>query len=209
MKNAAVGFRVHSGWSAWVAVCLERGEPLVLCRKRVELVEPFTYELRQPYHTAAKSSLDEGREFIVSVRAQAVQRACGALRELQAEVQGLGWHVTEGVVLLASGRPLPALEHILVSHALIHTADGELFRDALAETCPQCGIKLSRAKEKSLLAEAAKSLRRSESALQKRLVELGKGLGPPWSQDEKTATLAAWLALRGAKKAPQAKRKPA
>ena len=34
MKQAAVGFRVHSGWSAAVVVCLEKGAPAVLRRQR-------------------------------------------------------------------------------------------------------------------------------------------------------------------------------
>ncbi len=54
MKQAAVGFRVHSGWAAVVAVCVEKGAPVVLAKQRVHLVETFTYEFRQPYHTAEK-----------------------------------------------------------------------------------------------------------------------------------------------------------
>ena len=66
MINAAVGFRVHSGWSALVAVALEGRQPVVLCRKRVQLVETFNYDFRQPYHTAKKVSLEGGREFIAT-----------------------------------------------------------------------------------------------------------------------------------------------
>ncbi len=42
MKTAAVGFRAHSGWSAVVAVCLEKGAPVLLHRHRAQLVETFT-----------------------------------------------------------------------------------------------------------------------------------------------------------------------
>ena len=42
MKQAAVGLRVHSGWAAMVVVYLERGEPVVLVRKRARLVENFS-----------------------------------------------------------------------------------------------------------------------------------------------------------------------
>ena len=48
MKRAAVGFRVHSGWSALVAVSLEKDGPIVLGRERVHLVEIFIYKFRQP-----------------------------------------------------------------------------------------------------------------------------------------------------------------
>jgi hypothetical protein len=46
VKQAAIGFRVHSGWAAAVAVSVEKGAPQVLARQRVHLVETFTYEFR-------------------------------------------------------------------------------------------------------------------------------------------------------------------
>jgi hypothetical protein len=33
--------------------------------------------------------------------------------------------------------------------------------------------------------------------LQRRVAELGKPIGPPWTQDQKFAALVAWLALVG------------
>jgi len=38
-REAAVGFRVHSGWAAVVVVWLEKGAPVVLERKRAHLVK--------------------------------------------------------------------------------------------------------------------------------------------------------------------------
>jgi hypothetical protein len=204
MINAAVGFRVHSGWSALVAVAQDGRQPIVLCRKRVQLVETFNYDFRQPYHTAKKSSLEEGREFISLVRSQAAKLAATGLREAQAELKPAGYRLKAAALLLASGRALPALEEILASHALIHTADGELFREAVAEACAGCKLRLSRIREKQLLAEAAQALKVGEAALQKRVTELGRLLGAPWSQDEKFATLAAWLSLRQSQKSKRA-----
>ena len=63
MKQAAVGFRAHSGWAAMVAVSLDETSPRVLLRQRPHLVKKFTYEFRQPYHSAEKISLAEGRSF--------------------------------------------------------------------------------------------------------------------------------------------------
>jgi hypothetical protein len=86
-------------------------------------------------------------------------------------------------VLLGSGRPLPELAAILASHALIHTAEGELFRDALVWAARECGLPVTGVREKGLNAAALK-----------RLDALGKALGPPWTQDQKYATLAALMA---------------
>jgi len=72
MKRAAVGFRVHSGWSAVVVVCLEKDEPVVLRRIRMQMVKTFSYAYRQPYHTAEKMELAEAGEFV---------RGCGRRRK--------------------------------------------------------------------------------------------------------------------------------
>ena len=207
MLQAALGFRAHSGWAALVAVSLERGQPSVLCRKRVQLVETFNYDFRQPYHTAKKMPLQDGREFISTVKLQASRLAAAALRELQVEIKPAGCRLVAVALLLASGRPLPALEDILASHALIHTADGELFREALAEACARCGMRLCRVKEKNLVDEAVCCFKVREAALLKRVAELGRPLGSPWSQDEKFAALAAWLALSQSVRGKSAKRK--
>jgi hypothetical protein len=196
VKQAAVGFRVHSGWAAMVVVCVERGEPVVLARKRVQLVETYTYAFRQPYHTAEKMPLVEARAFVARMRAEARRLAYRAIREVQSELQEAGMKLARCGLLLASGRPLPALEKIVASHALIHTADGELFREALLHASGRCGLCEFAIREKGLLERAGKVLREKPEELMRRVTALGKSVGAPWSQDEKFATIAAWLALR-------------
>jgi hypothetical protein len=196
MKQAAVGFRVHSGWAAVVAVCVEKGAPVVLARHRVYLVETFTYGFRQPYHTAEKMLLGQAREFIARMQAEARRLAYRAVRELASRAQEQGAKLTRCGLLLASGRALPELEKILASHALIHTADGELFREALLHASARCGLRDFTIKERELLERAGQTLRLKSTVLMDRVTELGRSFGAPWSQDEKFATIAAWLALR-------------
>src|SRR6266852_876330 len=112
-KQAAIGFRVHSGWAAAVAVCVEKGSPAVLARQRVHLVETFTYEFRQPYHTAEKMLAGQAREFISRVREEAKRLAHRAILGLQSDLQKQGIALKGCGLLLASGRPLPKLEKIL------------------------------------------------------------------------------------------------
>ena len=195
MKQAAVGFRVHSGWAAMVAVALEKSDPVVLCRERPHLVKIFNYSYRQPYHTAEKMPLEEARTFISQVRAEARTLARSALRRMEARVREAGYNLSHCCALAASGRTLPELEEILVAHPLIHTADGELFREAILHASDRWGLKTERIKEKELLETAKKTLRKQPAALLKQTTEMGKAFGSPWSQDEKFATLAAWLAL--------------
>jgi len=200
MKQAVVGFRVHSGWSAVVAVCLEKLTPVVLDRRRVQLVETFTYRFRQPYHTGEKMALAAAREFIAGVREKGRDLAYRALRGLQLELEGRGYQLTRGALLLAAGRPLPELEKILASHALIHTADGELFREGLLHASTRCGLAVVSLRERELLEQAAKAFHVPEPNLLRRVTELGRPFGAPWSQDEKFATLAAWLAALASRK---------
>jgi len=137
----------------------------------------------------------QGREFISRMQAEARRLAYRAICDVQSELQKQGLKLTRCALLLASGRPLPALEKILASHALIHTADGELFRDALLHASKRCGLQEFTIKEKELLERAGQVFRTKPKELMRRVTELGRPLGSPWSQDEKFATLAAWLAL--------------
>jgi len=195
MKQAAVGFRVHSGWSALVAVSLEKDGPIVLSRERVHLVEPFIYKSRQPYHTAERMPLEKARVFVDASLVEAKRLAGSALRSTQKELGDKGYELARGALLLASGRKLPDLESILRSHALIHTADGEHFREALRHSCADCGMEITCIKERELLDRGMKTLRTKREKLLRRLTELGTGFGSPWTQDEKYAALAAWLVL--------------
>lgn len=195
MKDAALGFRAHSGWTALVALSVSKGSPLVLARERVYLVEVFTYEFRQPYHTAEKMSRGEARAFISRVQAEAMRLAHRAIHGVQSSLRKQCYELSHCGLLLASGKPLPGLEKILASHALIHAADGELFREALLHASTRCGLPVLSVKERELLERAGQTLRLKPADLSRRVTELGRPLGSPWSQDEKFASLAAWLAL--------------
>lgn len=194
MKGAALGFRAHSGWTALVAVSVNKGLPIVLARQRPQLVETFTYEFRQPYHTAAKMPFSKAGDFISRVRDEARRLAYRAIHELHTGLQEQGYKLARCGLLLASGKPLPELSKILTSHALIHTADGELFREAILHACARCGLAATCIKGRELSGRATQAFRFKPKDLARRLTELGRPLGSPWSQDEKFATLVAWLA---------------
>jgi hypothetical protein len=195
MKQAAVGFRVHSGWSALVTVSLENDVPRVVSRERVQLVETFIYKFRQPYHTAGRMPLEKARAFVDGSLSEAKRLAGSALRSTQKELGKQGYELGRGALLLASGKALPGLESILLSHALIHTADGEHFREALRHACADCGVEIASIRERELLDCGVKTLRTRREKLLRRLTELGTGFGSPWTQDEKYAALAAWVVL--------------
>src|SRR5258708_34527905 len=103
MKQAAVGFRVHSGWSALVTVCLENDVPRVVSRERVHLVETFIYKFRQPYHTAGRKPPEKARAFLGGSRSGAKRPTGSALRSTQKQLGDKGDELAVGARLLASG----------------------------------------------------------------------------------------------------------
>jgi hypothetical protein len=196
VQIAVVGFRVHSGWAAAVVLCGPVDAPVVVERRKIQLVKIFTYTYRQPYHTAEKMPHQDAVKFIRGVQSDAKRLAVSSLRSLQSDLAEGNFKIARTALLLASGRALPELERILASHALIHAADGELFRHGLRAACGVCALPVEGIREKDLFeAACCDKLRLSPAALKRRITQLGKGLGPPWSQDEKFAALAAWLTL--------------
>lgn len=195
MQRAAIGFRVHSGWAAMVAVSLEDGLPVILERRKLLLVKTFSYTFRQPYHTAEKMPLADAAEFVHRVEQESRELALVGIRGLQKELAKLQYKFAAAVLLLASGRALPEFEKILASHALIHTADGELFRESIRSACGQAKLPLKAIRERELLGATAERLKRRPEFLLRHVTMLGKSVGPPWTQDEKLATLGAWLTL--------------
>src|SRR5258708_32144920 len=105
MKPAAMGFRVHSGWTSLIVLALEKNQPIILIRQRPHLVATFSYTFRQPYHTAEKMDLDEAKTFLHEQRSEARQFALVAIRPAQTEAAQQGFQIKRAAMLLPSGRP--------------------------------------------------------------------------------------------------------
>jgi hypothetical protein len=195
--RAAVGFRAHSGWAAAVAVAGPADAPVAVARRRIEMVDRGVPGAAQPYHAAAGLKIRDAERIVANCTARAALLAQRALAAMLEELQGSGYAVTGCGLLLASGRPLPALESILASHPLIHTAEGELFREALCAASRECGMPMVLVKERELFTRATADLGIPADVLQVRLLEMGRAMGPPWRQDEKYAAMVGWLALAG------------
>jgi hypothetical protein len=192
-SEAALGFRAHSGWAVLVAVAGPVAEPIAVLRRRVALSEGTP---RQPFHAAEGQSFAAAEDLIRRSTEEATTLAESAVREAIAELRAMGHETVASGLLLAAARPLPGLAEILASHALIHTAEGALFRGVLRRASRRCGLGLTEVRERELEESASRSLRRPPAALQRRVADWGKALGSPWTQDEKRAALVAWVALR-------------
>jgi hypothetical protein len=197
IPRAALGCRSHSGWAALVALAGSPATPHVIDRRRIEIADSGIRGSKQPYHAAEPMDFPEAEAFLKrcarSTSRLAVQSLHGAIDDIRAR----GFQACDLGVTLGSGRPLPGLKNVLSSHALIHTAEGEFYRQEMMKAGKQCGLAVLGVKERELYARASFQFHMPLDELERRVAELGKPVGPPWSQDQKCAALVAWLALQG------------
>ena len=168
--RVAVGFRCHSGWAVLVVVSGSARSPVVLERRRVELVDEALP--RQPYHAileggAARSVIDAVAEFANGAVARALQSVARA----------------DAVGLVATERRTPkSLDQILASHALLHAAEGHLYEQVVLEAAADAGLPVHVVEPKSIRVPAA-------------VEGLRSSIGSPWQKDHKWATTAGLEAL--------------
>lgn len=194
-RRAAIGLRSHSGWAALVALSGSPHAPDVIHRRRIVTADPSIRGSKQPFHAAESLKLADAEALIKECTESTRDLSRTALRETIDDLRAKGCDVVGCGVILGSGRALPALEAILASHALLHTAEGEFYRQALVEAGEHCGLRVTGLKEREAYERAAELLDLSVPELQARIGALGRGIGPPWTQDQKYAALVAWLAL--------------
>jgi hypothetical protein len=178
-----------------VAVAGPLDAPGVVNRQRLEFADPALAGSRQPYHAAQKMDLRAAEEFIEHCRQTSQRLASKGIQELSVLMARSGFQLVTGAVLVNRRREPHTLEQALSSHALIHTAEGEFFRQALLQGCGQNGLVASAIDTRELTEAAARALHKAVTQIQSHLAALGKSVGPPWQQDQKNATLAAWMAL--------------
>lgn len=192
---AALGFRAHSGWAAAVAVSGSPTAPVVVDRRRLEIADPDDPDAKQPFHAAEPLDFAAAQRLIRGCTETSQRLARDAVGAMIAELRTAGHAVVGFGLLQGSGRPLPELAGILASHALIHTAEGQMFRDVLAAAGRHHKLPVTEIRERELMARCTADLHLSPERVTRMLAEIGRALGPPWRQDEKYATLATMLAL--------------
>lgn len=196
VERVTLGLRSHSGWAVLVALGGSPSSPVVLDRRRLVLCDGSFP--RQPYHAALELSASNAQALVARSLDTTHRLALDAVANAVRDCHAAGQQVAGAGLLLGSGRPLPTeLAAILRSHPLVHTAEGVLYREALRAGCEGAGLAVVGLREREMEATAAKRLELTPDKLRARISALGKPLGPPWTQDEKLAALAAWLVLGG------------
>lgn len=199
MKRAALGVRMHSGWGVLVAVAVDSDSVEVVDRRRIVVTDAATPEGTQPYHHAARlgspPDLSKAEKLLADWAAVCEQFAVAAIQETTRKLEQAEYQVAGCALLLASGRALPPLAKILAAHPLIHTADGEFFRDVVRKACKRLKIPVTAIRERDLDDRAKTVWGKAASGMQNRISKLGRSIGPPWTTDHKAAALAAAIVL--------------
>jgi hypothetical protein len=178
-----------------VAIAGKRGTEEVLLRRRVVIIDSKIAGSAQPYHYVAKKEISAAEKHLTRSASVSGHLAFESLTQLSAELEALGFVPKAAAILLSSARPLPDLKAILASHALIHTAEGEFFRQAFRSAFEKLRIPVTGIRTRDLDDCAAQAFGKAAPAIQKRIDGMGRSLGPPWTKDEKTAALAAAIVL--------------
>jgi len=192
---AAIGIRTHSGWGAVVVVAGSPGAIDVVHRRKIVITPPDIQGASQPYHFA--KSLPDAASYLAQCAAASERLASSALHETLLEARRLHKVVGCCAILLAAGRSLPALPKILASHPLIHTAEGEFFRQSFWRAGERLNLQVMGIRERELDEYSGKVFGAATDSVQQEIAGLGNTLGPPWTADQKNACLAALLALAG------------
>ena len=195
MKRAAIGVRMHSGWGALVAVCFDAGEVEIIERRRIEVIDAASAGAKQPYHFAKDLEISRAEKLIERCFANSRQLAAAIVRDLLAELSARKYRVEGAAVVLASGRPLPPLAKILAAHPLLHTAEGQFFREVFAKACESCDLPVIGVRERDLEDSLRKKFGAAAPRIRRRVSGMGRVMGSPWTADQKLATVAGLLAL--------------
>jgi hypothetical protein len=192
--KVAFGFKAHSGWAALIVLGEERGELVVVDRRRVELVEEEW--AKQPYHAAEELERREAHD-LVKRGIDSAHRI--ALSEMKATVERERKRkndVAGCAVLVGSPMPAWSTDQIFAVHFRMHKAEGVLFQNALLRAAEKCKLNTLPVLEKELMTEASSQLATRSDLLVTKIAALGKPIGAPWGRDQKDAALVALMALR-------------
>ena len=191
LPRAALGVADHCGWAVFVCVTERDGAPVVVNRRRVELLDAKLPNA--PYeHHAHRLTPPDAEALVGRVKQSAKTHARSALSQLCTDLDGV---VRLVAVALREGpaKAIPAtVAEVLESRAATYAADGELFRRALCDAATGLGLEVALQPRRPETARATPVLGRDADAF---LKELGRELGPPWRKDHRTASVAAIMAL--------------
>jgi len=189
--RAAPGFRVKSGYATVVLLDGSTSTVRVIDRRKIELSDPSAPESRQPYH-AGFGSAQQDDEKIARLVELVERHADRSVRAAVREFREMGYALDRAGVVVGSDINPDAIAN---PHIRAHASEGRLFRRVTEDALGRLGLTCSVWVERTLYACAARRLGCSEQQVRQRAAGFGRSLPGGWRADDKTAAVAAWLAL--------------
>jgi hypothetical protein len=188
--NAALGFRVKSGWAAGVFVTGPADSSHLLGRQVIQLCDPAVPESKQPYH-AKMGTLQTEEDKIERLRKIIFKSAQHSVDSWFNDLQK-DWQIRRAGLVVGSDIDPSKIAN---PHIRAHALEGRLFRTVLQESLEGQGVRCAIFVERKVYEQAAEILKRSEKDLKQSLTQMGRLSGGSWRGDDKLAALAAWLVL--------------
>jgi hypothetical protein len=188
-----LGIVTHTGRASVLALAGPPEAPAVLAKTRIDVAT--TFEEGAVFHVSQALSLAAARKLVERSERTFTERAEAQLDAFIAQLDALHGEVVAAGMVAPMAKELPPFEKILKSHALVHSAEGELYRRVFSEAAAALGYRPVRIPPDQLAARLAAGLGLTLAKLDARLAALGKASGRPWAADQKQAALVAWLAL--------------
>ncbi len=187
---AVVGIADHRGWAILVCVAARKGVPVLLDRRRIELVAAGLPH--QPYHhEVAELDTADAEQLVRRVAESAATHAQAALSQLRDDL-GSQYRLVAISVWEGPTRPLPeTFAEVQKSETALLAADGIMYRKALCDAARDLGIEVARHPRGAETARAALALGVDPARVEVFLGDVGRALGPPWRKEHRSAAAAA------------------
>jgi hypothetical protein len=188
--TAVLGVADHGGWAICVTVAASRGAPVIVDRRRIELIEPGVPT--QPYHhDTVRMQPAVAERLVLRVRESVMRTTLESVKRVRDDLQP-----PYKVVAMAMRRP--TLDYVPVTVAEAHAsypvmcrADGMMYHDALCTAARRLKMTLSFDNRDEEIAHAADRLGVSPEEVEHFLQSSGKSLGTPWHKEHRLAAAAA------------------
>ena len=193
-RPVVVGVADHNGWAILVTAAEVNGEPSVVDRRRVSLIEKGVPS--QPYHHETLALGDAESERLLRKVRQSIA-ACTALAfdHLTADL----WPRYRVVSITIRQPPLDHLPatvgEVHRSYHVLCRADGMLYHSAICAAAGQRDWELVLHRRGEELAKAAEALQASTHDVERYVNDLRQTLMPPWTAEYRNAFAAATARL--------------
>src|SRR5436309_4443152 len=194
-RPVVVGVADHSGWAILVSAAAVNGQPTVVDRRRVRLIEKGVPN--QPYHHETLALSDaEAEQLLRKVKRSIAACTALAFDHLSADLWPR-YRVASITIRQPPLAHLPAtVGEVHRSYHALCRADGMLYHSAICTAARQRDWKLVFHRRGEELAEAAAALRASTHEVERFMNDLRQTLKPPWTAEHRNAFAAAIGRLR-------------